>query len=73
MLILNIIGVQYLQIVVFSIKTTPCQIPTVRLKKFRIKISHFRLELILSAKIYILETWYNWSSDIIKHFFIFRT
>ena len=46
--------------------------PLSELKKHRIKISHFSLELILSSKICILETRYNWSSDITKLVFIFR-
>ena len=64
MLVLNIIGVQYLQNLVFSIEKgsdghtlsdSHCPIK----KKSRIKIFHFSLELILSAKICILETWYT--------------
>ena len=77
MLILNIIGVQYLQNLVFSIEKgsdghtssdSHCPIK----KKSCIKISNFSSELILFAKICILETWYNWSSDITKYFLIFR-
>ena len=40
---------------------SPC---LVKKKNSRIKISHFSLELIFSAKICIRKTWYNWSSDI---------
>ena len=51
-------------------KITPSQIATVQLKKILHQNFPF-LKPILSAKICILETRYNWSSDINKHFFHF--
>ena len=78
-IILNIIDLQYLQNVVFSIEKgsngqnhTLFRFPMSDQKKnSRIKISHFSLELIFSAKICISKTWYNWSSDINIFFFHF--